>query len=304
MPLVTGIDPERTLIPLLSRCCTAVNVSDLRDRTDCPICTRDFGWKAGSERPVQLPCGHIVGRHCIREWVRISWPAVATCPECRRDFLGIGPGLDAGPERPGPRPGQQRDATPSPSSDASDGEQSRRETGPRHASGLFAQAIERHRQAPSAPAGEHVSSRVTRSGRSARPRAPRNANRSLSPEQKEWMRRTELLWIAVYDAVLNTADDQNARILPRYSSIYYMYGNFKYASRGTVEQTVDDIAVLGRQVPVAWSALMEHMDGASNIGIDDVALDGFETIPPHYRRRLEERRDQLRARLPRDNDIF
>ncbi|KAL8917476.1 MAG: hypothetical protein Q9208_007921 [Pyrenodesmia sp. 3 TL-2023] len=312
MPLGPSIDFERTLIPLLSRCCTVVNVSDLRDRTDCSICTREFGWKAGAERPVQLRCGHIVGRVCIREWVRKSWPRIATCPECRGEFLDAGPGQVALPQRrPVPNPGRpdsdsdsgdELDSDPSPNA-ASNGEQSRRETGTSGASGLFAQAIERRRQAlPAVVAGEPASSsRETRSGRTARPRNPRSANRPLSPEQKQWMRRTEHLWIDIYDAILDACNAQNAPVLTRYSSIYYMYANFKFGSEGKVQETVKDIGILEAQVPVAWSALMEHVDRAGSVGIRDEQLNGLETIPATRRRQLEERKEQLRARLGSSN---
>lgn len=35
------------------------------------------------ERPVKLPCGHILGKHCVRRWLDAGHD---TCPLCRRKF--------------------------------------------------------------------------------------------------------------------------------------------------------------------------------------------------------------------------
>ena len=48
------------------------------DTKNCIVCHEDF---AGQDLPVQLPCNHVVGRQCIKEWILGGHH---TCPMCRQ----------------------------------------------------------------------------------------------------------------------------------------------------------------------------------------------------------------------------
>lgn len=54
-----------------------INLKDFPNELDCHICMEPF--KNADENPVQLPCGHILGRNCISKWLETS----TTCPLCR-----------------------------------------------------------------------------------------------------------------------------------------------------------------------------------------------------------------------------
>jgi len=65
--------------------------TDALDRNDraCYICFQPFGSTdslyGGSEKPVQLPCGHVYGDVCISIWTHSS----NSCPLCRNKVVSI-----------------------------------------------------------------------------------------------------------------------------------------------------------------------------------------------------------------------
>ncbi|EMD92473.1 hypothetical protein COCC4DRAFT_162686 [Bipolaris maydis ATCC 48331] len=59
------------------------------DCKDCPVCQEELAKIAaeGGEIPIKTHCGHIIGKNCLRAWVK-SWdgdgkPGSPTCPLCR-----------------------------------------------------------------------------------------------------------------------------------------------------------------------------------------------------------------------------
>ena len=61
-----------------------VSLDDIPNATDCNICMEPFGSTEDPESPVQLPCGHVMGRKCISRWLETS----NSCPLCRRVLFG------------------------------------------------------------------------------------------------------------------------------------------------------------------------------------------------------------------------
>lgn len=250
------INPATTL---LKDRCTFLDVSDLQDKTECPICYRNFGWKICSETPVQLRCGHIYGLSCIRKVVRtldqrLRFPP---CPECREDFLNVSP--DSGP-------------------------------GP-------AQRSRVHRQRQEQPQIQRLSIPIP-----CPPISSQRSGQTLTTQgQTQWVRRAEELWLAVFDAVLDSPNAQTVKALARYSSIYEMYSLYNSRSRRIAEHTGDHMRTLETRVSRPWSALMEHLDEAGTVGIGDLKLEGSKIDPFAHRPWLEKRRDRLRAHLGRDN---
>lgn len=57
----------------------------------CSICQESYqnnGWKFGGtvHRPVQLPCGHVLGYQCLARWI-LSPGFVDSCPLCRKHIV-------------------------------------------------------------------------------------------------------------------------------------------------------------------------------------------------------------------------
>lgn len=67
-----------------------VPLSDLPASSECIICHERFTASSSSERAVRLPCNHVVGCDCIREWFS---KGNGSCPICRHQCIDI-------PERP------------------------------------------------------------------------------------------------------------------------------------------------------------------------------------------------------------
>ena len=61
-----------------------ISLDDIPNATDCNICMEPFGSTEDPESPVQLPCGHVMGRKCISRWLETS----NSCPLCRRVLFG------------------------------------------------------------------------------------------------------------------------------------------------------------------------------------------------------------------------
>lgn len=57
-----------------------IDLNDFPNDTSCNICMDPFGSTNDPESPVQLPCGHVMGRSCISKWLETS----NSCPICRR----------------------------------------------------------------------------------------------------------------------------------------------------------------------------------------------------------------------------
>ena len=58
-----------------------IGLGDIPNVTSCNICMESFGSTEDpeSESPVQIPCGHVMGRKCISRWLETS----NSCPMCR-----------------------------------------------------------------------------------------------------------------------------------------------------------------------------------------------------------------------------
>ena len=41
-----------------------------KNNRDCPICLEPYKFSRQGERPVRLPCLHVVGRECLEKWVK------------------------------------------------------------------------------------------------------------------------------------------------------------------------------------------------------------------------------------------
>lgn len=56
-----------------------------RDNKDCPICMEPYGDAQDSEKPLRLPCNHILGKDCLLIWLGTSYHNANsnTCPICR-----------------------------------------------------------------------------------------------------------------------------------------------------------------------------------------------------------------------------
>ena len=61
-----------------------VDLKDFPNETTCHICMDSFGGTEDPESPVQLPCGHVMGRKCISRWLGTN----DSCPLCRRVLFG------------------------------------------------------------------------------------------------------------------------------------------------------------------------------------------------------------------------
>lgn len=336
------IDPEATFIPLLYDSCTYLDVSDLGDANECQGCFQNFGWKADSETPVQLRCGHIYGLSCIRQVVHNHvhlQQRYPPCPYCRADFLNVSadtppvpvqqpqvqsraqlylqnrprlqvqndeqPPLENQRQPQGPTQGQpqverqrqpqvqgqppstvQYPPIPIPSSNAA---QSRQDAGIRPPGTLFSRAIESRRQAASRPVEEQIDTWVQSL------RNLRTFGGPVTQDQKQWIRRTEHLWLAVYDAALASPDAQVVDALVDCTSIYGIYQNCNSRHMDVVGRATRHIRDLETRIPRPWSALMEHMDQAGSIGIDDEGLSTL-FVDRYFRHQwLDERKARLRS---------
>ena len=71
----------RSLYPLFP-----LESSDLpKDHEECGICQETYLSGTNVETPAQLPCGHIFGMHCLRNWLNSSLRP--SCPMCRADLF-------------------------------------------------------------------------------------------------------------------------------------------------------------------------------------------------------------------------
>ena len=72
-----------------------VALKDLGDDTECVVCMEKFGNKTADkgevERPVRLPCSHVVGSFCIESWVSPRKETRNTCPVCRHQLFAMPP---------------------------------------------------------------------------------------------------------------------------------------------------------------------------------------------------------------------
>ncbi|KAL9594359.1 MAG: hypothetical protein Q9219_007073 [cf. Caloplaca sp. 3 TL-2023] len=299
------LDPEATLIPMLYDSCTYLDVAELGDSTECSLCTENFGWGTDSETPVRLRCGHIFGLKCIREWVSThTGPGhrYPPCPNCRADFLNLGAGSSSAPRRPlqvqstagshsAPRrppqaqslDSQQEDASPTPSAPNARSEDTPRGTGRGHST-LFSRAIESRRQASNAPIEERIERWV---------QSVSLGFRLITSDERQWIRRTEYLWLAVYDAALQSPGYQVARALLPWHSVYDIYGALVYPSSRSVDKAADAIRDLEIHVSEPWWDLMEHLEKASEIGIGDgeFKILGFKRMNYPW---LDEHKQRLR----------
>lgn len=82
------------ILAKISATCTFPTAAELDDST-CQICLHDSLGVRGTEHPVKLRCGHILGMNCLLNWASTDNASRAVCPFCRTPFLtpgAVGPG--------------------------------------------------------------------------------------------------------------------------------------------------------------------------------------------------------------------
>ncbi|KAL9025264.1 MAG: hypothetical protein Q9196_005880 [Gyalolechia fulgens] len=88
------------ILQKLSSSCTFPVATELEDTT-CHVCLHDSLGPQGSEIPVGLCCGHILGMACLVTWASDSFAAgrnPPTCPICRTPFFLPSPTEASPPE--------------------------------------------------------------------------------------------------------------------------------------------------------------------------------------------------------------
>lgn len=87
--------------------------ADLRlDTLECPFCIEPFQNSPRSERPVRLPCNHVMGKDCLRKWLNSSGANANNnaCPTCRAVLFKREDELDDDTEDATPPPQPQSSA--------------------------------------------------------------------------------------------------------------------------------------------------------------------------------------------------
>ena len=89
-------------------------LADLRsDSLECPFCIEPYQNSPRSERPVRLPCNHVMGKDCLRKWLNSSEANANNnaCPTCRAVLFKREDELDDDTEDETPLPQPQSSAT-------------------------------------------------------------------------------------------------------------------------------------------------------------------------------------------------
>ena len=89
-------------------------LADLRlDSLECPFCIEPYQNSPHSERPVRLPCNHVMGNDCLRKWLNSSGANANNnaCPTCRAVLFERGDELDDDSEDETPPPQPRNSAT-------------------------------------------------------------------------------------------------------------------------------------------------------------------------------------------------
>ena len=89
-------------------------LADLRlDSLECPFCIEPYQNSPRSERPVRLPCNHVMGKDCLRKWLNSSGANANNnaCPTCRAVLFKREDELDDDTEDETPPPQPQSSAT-------------------------------------------------------------------------------------------------------------------------------------------------------------------------------------------------
>ena len=60
-----------------------LSLTDLVEGDNCPICVEQFQNAEDAEKPVRLPCRHIMGKDCLLKWMNSSARNNNLCPICR-----------------------------------------------------------------------------------------------------------------------------------------------------------------------------------------------------------------------------
>ena len=92
-------------------------LADLRlDSSECPFCIEPYQNSPHSERPVRLPCNHVMGKNCLRKWLNSSGANANNnaCPTCRAVLFERGDELDDDSDDETPPPQPQYSATREP----------------------------------------------------------------------------------------------------------------------------------------------------------------------------------------------
>ena len=87
-----------------------LSFADLRlDSLECPFCIEPYQNSPHSERPVRLPCSHVMGRDCLKKWLNSSGANANNnaCPTCRAILFERDDELDDDSEDETPPPVSQ-----------------------------------------------------------------------------------------------------------------------------------------------------------------------------------------------------
>ena len=82
----------------------------------------------------------------------------------------------------------------------------------------------------------------------------------------------EFVWLAVYDAVLQSPRPETARALLRWRSVYEVYSTLTSSSSSIVSRAADYISYLEIHVSGPWRDVQEHLEKRSDVGIGDQKL--------------------------------
>jgi hypothetical protein len=96
---LTGLAASKWACPNLNDFLAALPSDIPSDSTTCDICNEEFGTATqdcAAEDTLQLPCGHIFGSLCLRDWLSQA----STCPICRRQYIFTAPLPPPLPESP------------------------------------------------------------------------------------------------------------------------------------------------------------------------------------------------------------
>lgn len=82
----TTLTVSHTAVETLLQSLPLVLLNDLPEgNKDCPICIESYDVPRSSESPVRLPCSHVMGKECLRKWLKssVSNRNKNACPICR-----------------------------------------------------------------------------------------------------------------------------------------------------------------------------------------------------------------------------
>ncbi|KAI4189854.1 MAG: hypothetical protein L6R41_001171 [Letrouitia leprolyta] len=192
-------------------------------------------------------------------------------------------------------PNGQQSTSPTPAASTSRSGNTQQASGERPGT-LFSRMIGRHRQAGLIPLRDEIEVEVETEPANRRSqaldridnecrirdeqeiqnwaqglRSIRYSNAPITSDQRQWILRTELLWLRLIYAALRLRSRQSANILLEYESLYDIWYALK--DYHLANSAAEGVLILETQVLGPWRNLMDHLDHADEIGIGDDELD-------------------------------